>query len=79
MTVEPTTPMPYLLDRYPFLLDFLTSYHPHFQRLLDPAHRSQMPAEATVLIASAAAEVPVTQLVADLQAEIDRHDGGTAD
>jgi uncharacterized protein len=74
--IEPGTKIKELLDAYPYLLDFLGEYNPHFKRLQDPAHREMMAGVATVEIASGAAGVPLQQFIADLRAEVERCEGG---
>jgi uncharacterized protein len=74
--IEPGTTIRDLLNAYPYLLDFLGEYNPHFKRLQDPAHREMMAGVATVEIASGAAGVPLQQFIADLRAEVERSEGG---
>lgn len=73
MDIEGNTNVAEMLDRYPFMLEFMPKYNPHFQRLTDPAMRETMARFATLEMAATNVGIPLDRFLADLQAEIDRH------
>jgi len=65
-----------LLEAHPFLLDFLAEYHSEFQKLRNPVLRSTLARVASIEMAAGLANVPVGTLLADLEAEVARHEDG---
>lgn len=76
-TIGPTTTVHDLLERYPFLLDFLAGYHPKFALLRNAAARAAMGRVATLERAAAIAGLPLDTLLRDIAGRIEQGDGGT--
>jgi hypothetical protein len=70
MTITPKTTVHTLLKEYPFLLDFLVSYHPEFGKLTNPVMRRTMARMATLERASGMADIPLNQFMNDIAGEI---------
>jgi len=70
MTLKPETKIHDLLAQYPFLLDFLASYRPDFQKLKNPVLRNTVGRVATLATAAAMGDVPLQTLIADLERAI---------
>ncbi|MDY0062447.1 MAG: DUF438 domain-containing protein [Myxococcota bacterium] len=62
-----------LLASHPHLLEFLVSYHPRYELLRNRVMRATMGRVATLELVASMADLPLDRLLADLQAEIDRH------
>ena len=75
MTITPKTTIHTLLKEYPFLLDFLTAYHPEFAKLTNPVLRRTVGRMATLDHVAEQANVPLNRLTDDLAAEIERQTG----
>jgi DUF438 domain-containing protein len=75
MTITPKTTVHTLLKEYPFLLDYLVGYAPEFQKLANPIMRKAMTRIATIDHIASTANVPLNQLMIDLQAEVARVTG----
>jgi uncharacterized protein len=67
-----------LFDKYPFLLDWMAEYAPHFSKLKNPILRNTVGRMATLEVASTMGEVPLDKLIRDIQAQIERHSKGSA-
>jgi hypothetical protein len=61
-----------LLNRYPFLLDFLITLSPHFENLKDPQMRKTMGKTATLEMAASIAGLETDALISALTDEIDK-------
>lgn len=72
LEITPSTKVHDLLDEYPFLLDFLTTYRPELAKLKNPVVRNTLGRVATLEVAAREARVPAEQLVSDLRAEVER-------
>jgi uncharacterized protein len=75
MVITPQTTIHSLLNEYPFLKDFLTSYNPEFKKLANPVLRRTMGRMATLERAADMAGVPLEQMEHDIVAEIGRVTG----
>ena len=67
MKLSGATKLFQLLEGYPFLLDFLAEYRPHFAKLKNPVLRNTLGRFATLQMASTMGEVPLDQLIAELR------------
>ena len=67
MKLSGATKLFQLLESYPFLLDFLAEYRPHFAKLKNPVLRNTLGRFATLQMASTMGEVPLDQLIAELR------------
>ncbi len=79
MKLSPQTRLPKLLAAYPFLLDYLAGYHPHFEILKNKAMRLTIGRVATLRKIADIGHLPVDQLLTDLAAQIRAHTGETAE
>jgi len=61
-----------LLNRYPFLLDFLITLSPHFENLKDPQMRKTMGKTATLEMVASIAGLETDALISALTDEIDK-------
>lgn len=68
-----------MLDEYPFLIEFMAEYNPHFERLKDPAMRATMARFATLQMAAGNVGIPVEEFLAVLRTEIARNEADGAD
>lgn len=68
--LTPKTTIGTLLSDYPFLLDYLSGYHPEFKKLTNPVTRRTVARFATVERAAAMAGVPTEKLLSDIAARI---------
>jgi DUF438 domain-containing protein len=75
MTITPKTTVHTLLKEHPFLLEYLIGYHAEFQKLANPIMRKAMTRIATIDHIASTANVPLNQLMIDLQAEVARVTG----
>jgi uncharacterized protein len=75
ITLTPKTTVHTLLKEYPFLLEFLTAYHPDFQKLANPVLRRTVGRMATLDAVAEQANVPLNKLMDDIAAEIERQTG----
>jgi DUF438 domain-containing protein len=74
MEITPETKIAEIVDAYPWILDYLPTIAPHFERLKDPAHREKMFHIATVEIASGAAGLTAKQFAEMIQSEIEKRE-----
>jgi len=74
VNVTATTTIHDLVDAYPYLLDWLVSYDPHFQALKNPALYATMARVAKVESAAQMAKVPAEKLLDDIRTEIARRE-----
>ena len=70
MKLTPNTNVHDLLDKYPFLLDFLAGYNPKFSVLKSKAMRETMGRIATLSMAATMGGIPVEKLIEDIAREI---------
>jgi uncharacterized protein len=78
MDLTPKTKLFDLFDKYPFLLDWMAEYAPHFSKLKNPVLRNTVGRMATIEVASTMGDVPLDKLIKDIRAEIEKHsDGGS--
>jgi uncharacterized protein len=70
IVLTPKTTIGTLLDEHPFLLKYLSDYHPSFGKLTNPVARRTVGRFATVERAAEIASVPVDKLLADIAAMI---------
>lgn len=74
MNVTTATTIHDLVDAYPYMLDWLVSYDPHFQALKNPALFATMARVAKVESAAQMAKVPADKMLDDIRTEIARHE-----
>jgi DUF438 domain-containing protein len=79
MNIAPETKLDSLLKTYPFLLDFLADWSPHFARLRNPLLRNTVGKLATLEQAAALGEVPLDRLIAAIGGEVRRVTGETVE
>jgi DUF438 domain-containing protein len=79
MKIGSRTKIDELLKRYPFLLDFLAGLSPRFARLRSPVMRKTIGRVATLQQVAAFGDVPLTELLRKIQAEIKRESGEDAE
>lgn len=72
MQLSGTTRIHELLERYPFLTDFLADYHPKFQLLKNPVTRVTIGRVATLQMAAAMGGLELARLLRDVQQAIQR-------
>ena len=78
MEITADTKIHGLLEEYPYLLDFLAAYDTEFQKLKNPVLRATLTRVASLEAAAEMADIPVSKLVSDVKAEVERHElGGT--
>jgi hypothetical protein len=70
LTIEPSTKVGPLLERYPQLQDVLIEMAPPFKKLTNPVLRKSIGKVASLQQAAAAASMPVDELVNRLRAEV---------
>ena len=75
LTLTPKTTVQTLLSQYPSLLDFLADYHPEFKKLTNPVLRRTMGRMATMDKVAEMASLPLSKLIDDIAAEIERQTG----
>ncbi len=75
MTLTPKTHVHDLLETYPFLLDYLSQYHPKFDLLKNRAVRATVGRMATLKMVAAMGELELGRLLSDLQAAIQTQSG----
>jgi len=75
MKLTPQTKLLKLLDAYPFLLDYLAAYHPHFEILKNKAMRLTFGRMATLRKIADIGKIPLAKLMSDLAEQIARHTG----
>jgi hypothetical protein len=73
MDIGPDSRIADLVTNYPFLGDFLMTYHDALVRLTNPVLKRTIDRNATLADAAAMADVPVEKLVADVLAEVSAH------
>lgn len=78
MVISIDTKIFQLIEEYPFLLDYLAGYHPHFQNLKNPMLRNTVGRLATLQMAAGMAGISADKLAADISAEIARHTSSAA-
>ncbi len=76
MEITSDTKIHGLLEEYPYLLDFLVAYDTEFQKLKNPVLRATLTRVASLEAAAEMADVPVSKLVSDLKAEVERRELG---
>jgi DUF438 domain-containing protein len=72
MIITPETKLKTLVEKYPYLLDFLPTLSPRYQQLKNPEMREKMLEIATVKRISANGGFEPEELISKIQAEIDR-------
>ncbi|MEW5724475.1 MAG: DUF438 domain-containing protein [Thermodesulfobacteriota bacterium] len=75
MVINAETKVAELLERYPFLLDFLVGLSPEFQKLRDPVLRETMGRHATLSLAAAVGGLDISDLLANLARRIQEEAG----
>jgi len=78
MKLSPSTRIHALIDKYPFLLDFLAGYNPKFKFLKNRAMRATMGRMATLSMVAETGGVPLENLIRDVAEEIGRRTGEDA-
>lgn len=73
MDIEPTSRIGDLVADFPYLEDFLLTYHAALVRLTNPVLKRTIDRNATLADAAAMADVPTEKLVADVLAEVEAH------
>src|SRR5665648_853317 len=79
MEITSDTKIHGLLEEYPYLLDFLVAYDTEFQKLKNPVLRATLTRVASLEAAAEMADIPVSKLVSDLKAEVERRELGGAE
>jgi DUF438 domain-containing protein len=74
MEIKPETKIAEIFDAYPWILEYLPTIAPHFERLKDASHREKMFKIATVEIASGAAGLTAKQFAEMIKAEIEKRE-----
>jgi DUF438 domain-containing protein len=77
MNIAPGTKLDSLLKTYPFLLEFLAGWSPHFAKLRNPLLRNTVGKLATLEQVAALGEVPLDRLFAAIGDEVRRVTGET--
>jgi len=72
MVITPKSKLDPLLDEYPFLLEFLAAFSPHYQKLKNPLLRKTVGRLATLDQAARLGEMPVGRLMEAIAAEVRR-------
>jgi len=75
MQLMPSTKIHDLLDRYPFLIEFLAGYNPKFALLKNKAMRETMGRMAKLSMVAEIGGVDIEKLMKDIAAEIERQTG----
>ena len=75
MKLNPGTKLLKLFEQYPFLIDFLAEFNPHYKKLKNPVLRNTLGRIATLQMASAMGDIPVEQLMKSLAEEIEKNSG----
>ncbi len=75
MLISPSTKIGELLDKYDFMLDFLTSLSPRFKLLKNPIARKTVGGVATLGQASSLGGIPLDLLIDKIASEIERRTG----
>jgi len=75
MNVTTSTTIHNLIESYPFMLDWLTGYHPDYVKLKNPVLRNTMGRVATIGMAASMANVAEDKLLGDIRAEVSRQTG----
>jgi uncharacterized protein len=75
ITITPKTTVHTLLKEYPFLLEFLSEYHPEFKKLTNPVLRKTVGRMATLDSVAQQADVPLNRLTDDIASEVERRTG----
>jgi DUF438 domain-containing protein len=75
LTITPKTTVHTLLKEYPFLLDFLTDYHPEFKKLTNPVLRRTVGRMATLDTVAQQGNVPLNRLTDDIATEVEKQTG----
>jgi DUF438 domain-containing protein len=78
MELNAKTKIDHLLQRHPFLLEYLTTLSPRFENLKNPIMRKTIGKVATLEKAAAIGGLDVEKLVSALKAEIEKHGGREA-
>jgi uncharacterized protein len=79
LTIVPSTKVHDLIEKYPFLLDFLVRYNPAFELLRKKTVKATMGRVATLSMASSLGGIPVDTLISALAAEIKAKSGDDAE
>jgi len=74
MSVTESTTVRQLLERYPYLREWLISYAPAFEKLTDPVLYATVARAATLEAAASMAGVPVDQLLDHIRTRIAEHE-----
>jgi len=74
MTVTEKTTVHELLERYPYLLEWLVAYAPDFKKLENPVLRATVARAATLQAAASMADTPVERFLDDIRTEIARNE-----
>lgn len=72
MTVTASTTVHDLLDRYPYLLEWLVAYSPEFKKLTNPVLRATVARAATLEVAASMADVDPATFLDDVRTAIAR-------
>jgi len=75
MKISSKTTISQLLDAFPFMVDFLVHYNPKFSLLKNKMMRASMGKIATLKRVSGIGDVPLSKLIKDIAAEIEKQTG----
>ncbi len=75
MELNPGTKLFKLIDKYPFLVDFLVEYNDHFKKLKNPVLRNTMGRIATLQMVASMGSVDIKKLINDIAGAISRETG----
>lgn len=70
MNISESTTVHDLLDRYPYMLDWLVAYKPEFKKLKNPVLRETVARAATLSVAASMADVPAEKFLDDVRTAI---------
>jgi DUF438 domain-containing protein len=73
MDITPDTKLKPLIDEYPFLIEYMSTLSPAYEQLKNPVMRETMFRIATIRRVAANGGFTPEELIAKIQAEIDRH------
>ncbi|MCW4051175.1 MAG: DUF438 domain-containing protein [Candidatus Bathyarchaeota archaeon] len=73
MDLKPETKLKDLVDKYPFLIEFIPTLSPHYERLKNPVLRETMFKIATLEKVAQSGGFTVEELAKKIKEEIDRH------
>lgn len=74
MKITASTTVHQLLERYPYLLEWLVDYAPDFKKLQNPVLRATVARAATLETAAAMAEVPAEKFLDDVRTAVAQHE-----